>query len=148
MCAANAGSNLIYGSGMLDSGLIFSYAQLVIDNDIFKMVRKVMQGIHVSDETLALESIKSVGIGGDHLMQDHTMKYMRSLPSAPHIIDRNNYQGWLSKGGSSMAERAAEKAAEILANHTPTPLTDEATSALRTIVEDATAEAEEMNKKK
>jgi trimethylamine--corrinoid protein Co-methyltransferase len=38
---------------MLDSGLIFSYAQLVIDNDIFKMVRKVMQGIAVNDETLA-----------------------------------------------------------------------------------------------
>ena len=76
------------------------------------------------------------------------MKYMRTLPSAPHIIDRNNYQGWLSKGGTSMAERAAEKAADILANHKPKPLTDEATSALRTIVEDATAEAEEMNKRK
>tara|TARA_B100000614_G_scaffold258372_1_gene280348 strand:- start:41 stop:487 length:447 start_codon:yes stop_codon:yes gene_type:complete len=146
MCAANAGSNLIYGAGMLDSGLIFSYAQLVIDNDIFKMVRKVMQGIHVDDETLALETIKSVGPGGDHLMQAHTMKYMRTLPSMPHIIERNNYDRWMGKGGKDMAEKAAEKAADILANHKPTPLTDEATSALRSIVEEATAENEEMNK--
>jgi trimethylamine---corrinoid protein Co-methyltransferase len=147
MCAANSGSNLIYGTGMLDSGLIFSYNQLVIDNDIVKMVRKVMQGIQVSDETLALESIKSVGIGGDHLMQEHTMKYMRSLPSNPHIIDRNNYQGWLGMGGKDMAERAAEKANDILANHKPKELSGEIKSAMRTIVEDATAEYDELNKK-
>lgn len=147
MCAANAGTNLIYGAGMLDSGLIFSYAQLVIDNDIFKMVRKVMQGIHVDDETLALETIKAVGPGGDHLMQAHTMKYMRTLPSAPHLIVRSNYDRWLGKGGKNMAERAAEKAADLLANHKPMPLSAEAKSALRSIVEEATAENEEMSKK-
>ncbi len=148
MCAANAGSNLIYGAGMLDSGLIFSYAQLVIDNDIFKMVRKVMQGIIVNDENLAIDTIKSVGPGGDHLMQDHTMKYMRTLPSAPNIIERSNYDRWLEKGGKDMAERAAEKAADILANHKPMPLSEEAKSAIKNIVENATAENEEMNKKK
>jgi len=147
LCAASAGSNLIYGAGMLDSGLIFSYAQLVIDNDIFKMVRKVMQGIVVNDENLAIDTIKAVGPGGDHLMQAHTMKYMRTLPSAPHIIERSNYDRWLGKGGKNMAERAAEKAADILANHTPMPLSKEAKSAMRSIVEDATAENEEMNKK-
>ena len=92
MCAAQAGTNLMYGAGMLDSGLIFSYAQLVIDNDIFKMVRKVLQGIVVDDENLALEVIKAVGPGGDHLMQEHTMKYMRSLPSAPILFERGNYE--------------------------------------------------------
>lgn len=148
MCAANAGSNLIYGAGMLDSGLIFSYAQLVIDNDIFKMVRRVMQGITVDDENLAVDVIKAVGAGGDHLMQPHTIKYMRTLPSAPKIIERGNYARWEKKGGKDMAERAAEKAADIIANHKPMPLSEEAKSAMRTIVEDATAENEEMKKKK
>lgn len=148
MCAANAGANLIYGAGMLDSGLIFSYTQLVIDNDIFKMVRKVMQGIVVNEENIAIETIKSVGPGGDHLMQAHTMKYMRTLPSAPHIIERSNYDRWLRRGGKDMAERAAEKAAHILATHKPLPLSEDAKSAMRAIVEDATLENEEMNKKK
>ena len=147
MCAANAGSNLIYGAGMLDSGLIFSYAQLVIDNDIFKMVRKVMEGIVVNSENLAVDVIKAVGPGGDHLMQPHTMKYMRTLPSAPNIIERGNYARWLGKAGKEMAEVAAEKAADILANHKPMPLSDEAKSALRSIVEEATAENEEMSRK-
>ena len=148
MCAAMAGANLIYGAGMLDSGLIFSYAQLVIDNDIFKMIRKVMQGMHVDDENLAVDIIKSVGPGGDFLMQDHTMKYMRTLPSVPKLIERNNRENWLAAGGKGLAERAIERAAEILANHKPLPLSDEATSALRAIVEEANAEMEEMKKKR
>ena len=148
MCAAMAGANLIYGAGMLDSGLIFSYAQLVIDNDIFKMIRKVMQGMHVDDENLAVDIIKSVGPGGDFLMQDHTMKYMRTLPSVPNLIERNNRENWLASGGKGLAERAAERAAEILADHKPVPLSDAAKSALRVIVEEANAEMEEMKKKR
>jgi trimethylamine--corrinoid protein Co-methyltransferase len=143
-----AGTNLIYGAGMLDSGLIFSYAQLVIDNDIFKMIRKVMQGMHIDDENLAVDIIKSVGPGGDFLMQDHTMKYMRTLPSAPNLIYRGNRENWLTFGGKGLAERAAERAAEILANHKPLPLEDDAKSALRAIVEKSDAEAEELKKKR
>jgi len=143
-----AGANLIYGAGMLDSGLIFSYAQLVIDNDIFKMIRKVMQGMRVDDENLAVDIIKSVGPGGDFLMQDHTMKYMRTLPSVPNLIDRGNRENWLASGEKGLAEKAAEKAAEILANHKPVPLSDETKSALRSVVEESDAEMAEMNKKR
>ena len=149
MAANNAGANLMYGAGMLDSGLIFSYTQLVIDNDIFKMVRKVMQGITIDDENLAVDVIKAVGPGGDFLMQPHTIKYMRTLGSKPNIIERGNYERWKTKcGGKDMAERAAEKAAHLLATHKPTPLSAEATSALRSIVEEADAENAEMNEKK
>ena len=148
ICAAMAGANLIYGAGMLDSGLIFSYAQLVIDNDIFKMIRKVMQGMRVDDENLAVDIIKSVGSGGDFLMQEHTMKYMRTLPSTPNLIERNNRENWLASGGKGLAERAAERAAEILAEHKPVPLSDDEKSSLRAIVEESDAEMEEMSNKR
>ena len=138
---------MIYGAGMLDSGLIFSYAQLVIDNDIFKMIRKTMQGMHIDDENLAVDIIKSVGPGGDFLLQDHTMKYMRTLPSAPKILERRNREKWLESGGKNLAELAVEKAADILSNHKPLPLSEDAKSALRAIVEESEAEEEEMQKK-
>ena len=139
---------MIYGAGMLDSGLIFSYAQLVIDNDIFKMIRKVMQGMHIDDENLAVDIIKSVGPGGDFLMQEHTMKYMRTLPSAPNLIYRDNRENWQASGAKALADRAAERAAEILANHQPLPLSDDAKSAFRVIVEESDTELEKMKKKR
>ena len=143
-----AGANLIYGAGMLDSGLIFSYAQLVIDNDIFKMIRKVMQGIRVDDENLAVDIIKSVGPRGDFLEQDHTMKYMRTLTSSPRLIDRNKRQNWLAAGGKRLAERAAERAAEILKVHKPMPLSDTDKASLRAIVEESEEKMQAMQEKK
>ena len=147
MCAAMAGANLIYGAGMLDSGLIFSYAQLVIDNDIFKMIRKVMQGIRVDDENLAVDIINSVGPRGDFLEQDHTMRYMRTLPSTPRLIDRSKRQNWLAAGGKRLAERAAERAAEILKTHKPIPLSDTDKANLRAIVEESEEEMQAIQKK-
>ena len=62
-------------------------------------------------------------------------------------LEKEHIPLFLGKGGKNMAERAAEKAADILANHKPMPLSEEAKSAVRSIVEDATAESKEMNKK-
>ncbi|KUO50989.1 MAG: hypothetical protein APF76_17735 [Desulfitibacter sp. BRH_c19] len=131
---------------MLDSGLIFSFAQLLIDNEIIKMIRKVMQGIPVDDECLAVDIINEVGPRGDFLLQEHTMKYMRTLPSYPVLIDRRKREHWLELGSKDMAERAAEKAKDILQNHKPLPLSSEAASALRTIVQEADAEYAEKRK--
>ena len=50
-----AGANTIYGAGMLELGMTFSMEQLVIDNDIISMIKKVMQGIPVNEETLGVE---------------------------------------------------------------------------------------------
>jgi trimethylamine--corrinoid protein Co-methyltransferase len=80
-------------------------------------------------------------------MQEHTMKYMRTLPSAPKLIDRNNRENWLEAGGKRLAERAAERAADILENHQPLPLSDAHKAALRDIVEESEEEMQVMKKK-
>ncbi|HED24136.1 MAG TPA: [trimethylamine--corrinoid protein] Co-methyltransferase, partial [Firmicutes bacterium] len=36
MLAAQGGANLIYGAGMLELGVTFDFAQLLIDNEIFR----------------------------------------------------------------------------------------------------------------
>ena len=46
-----AGANLIYRVGMVELGISFSFEQMVIDNDIIKMVRKVIKGIDINDDT-------------------------------------------------------------------------------------------------
>ena len=51
---AIAGANSIYGSGMLELGQTFSMEQLVIDNDIIAMNFRAMEGIPVTDDTLAV----------------------------------------------------------------------------------------------
>lgn len=104
------------------------------------MVKRVVQGITVNDETLAVDVIKQVGAGKDFLGQRHTRDFMGKEQSKPKIIDRRMRGAWMNRGGKSMAERANEKAIEILENHKPTPLPDDVQKKFREIIERAEAE--------
>jgi len=134
---AMAGVNLIYGLGMLELGVTFSYSQLVIDAEIARMVKRVVQGVEVSDATLGVDVIKAVGPGKDFLMQKHTMDYMKSEQSRAKIFDRRMRSNWELQGGKDAAETAAEKAREIIATHKPEPLEASVKNEIRRLVESA-----------
>lgn len=131
---------MIYGLGMLEMGMTLSYAQLVMDNDAAKMVRRVLQGIPVTDETLAVDLIKQVGARENFLAEEHTVKYMRQYLSQPQIIDRNMRDMWETQGSKDMPTRATEKAIELLESHTPDPLPEGAEAAIRLMIEDTEKE--------
>lgn len=144
LMTALAGANIIYGSGLLESGISYSHAQLVMDNDFFRMIKFVLKGIPVNDETLAIDVIKELGPGNDYMLTDHTMKYMRNIGSAPDIIDRNNRTGWEAVSNKDMATMAQEKAEYILKNHKPSvPISEETMKKVHAIVQEADEEADE-----
>jgi trimethylamine--corrinoid protein Co-methyltransferase len=136
---ALAGANMIYGLGMLESGITFDYGQLVLDCEFARMIKFTVQGIPVNDETLAVDAIKEIGPGRDFLMHPTTIKHMREQ-SRPEIIDRRMRATWEAAGATSAYDRALEKARWILANHRPEPLPEDVLKAIRDIV--TTTEAE------
>lgn len=137
--AALAGTNLIYGLGMIESGVTFDYAQLVIDDEIARMVKHVVGGIGVSDARLAVDDIASVGSFGDFLSLDATMAHMRET-SQPALIDRRVREDWEARGSTDMYQRARERAREILETHVPDPLPGDVRQRVRNIVDDADRE--------
>jgi trimethylamine--corrinoid protein Co-methyltransferase len=122
--AALAGSNFVHhAAGMLENMNTVAPEQFVIDNDILGMAMRVVQGIEVTEETLALDTIDAVGPGGHFLMADHTLRHMRSefyYPST--VVDRQSWDAWHQDGALDARERAREIARDILANHRPEPL--------------------------
>jgi len=130
---------MIFGSGMLESGITFDYGQLVLDCEFARMIKHTVQGIPVSDETLALDVIKEIGPGGHFLMHKHTLQGMRSQ-SKPEIIDRKTREIWEKKGATTAYERAIEKARWIMENHKPEPLPDDVLTKIRSIVEETEKE--------
>jgi len=134
---ALTGSNMIYGMGMLEMGMTMSYGQLLVDAEIVRMIRRIMQGIAVDKSTLALDVITSVGPGGTFLGQKHTMQNMRRESSQAKLIDRKMYDNWVRSGKKDMAERANEEAIRILENHKPIPLPETAAKEIRAIIEEA-----------
>jgi trimethylamine---corrinoid protein Co-methyltransferase len=136
LTAALAGTNLIYGLGMIESGVTFDYAQLVIDNEMARMVKQLVRGIRVDDEALAVDDIARVGAFGDFLSLEATMRHMRET-SQPDLMDRRVREDWQARGGSDMYARALDRARELLASHRPEPLPDDVRRQIRAIVADA-----------
>jgi len=130
---ALAGANLIYGLGMLESGVTFDYGQLVMDAEIARMIKYVVGGIPVRDETLAVEVIAEVGPFKDFLSHEDTYKNMR-IQSQSRLIDRRVREDWAAAGSSSLYERACAEARRILETHQPEPLPPEVAAELRAII--------------
>jgi len=121
-----AGGNFIHDAvGLLEFCMTASYEKYVMDNEILAEVMRVLKGVEVSDETLAIDVTAEVGPGGNFLMQPHTVRHMRQEHFIPKIADRKQRETWEQNGKKDTFVRCHEEALWILENHRPQPV-DEA----------------------
>lgn len=125
-------SDMLLGVGLLHGSRIWSYAQMLMDCEIFSIIEKMMQGIVVDDETLAVDVIKNVGPGGNFLSQKHTLKHMREI-FMPQFMDRRPYNKWEEKHDDGR-DWALEKARKILKSHEPEALDAAISAELKKII--------------
>jgi len=122
MLPALAGANLIYGMGMLEMGQVLSFSQMVMDNEFAAMIKRSIRGIEVTDELMAVDLIKQVGIGGNFLGQKHTMEHIVGEQVQADMIDRRMRGGWEKKGAKDLHQSSVERAKRILETHQPKQL--------------------------
>jgi trimethylamine--corrinoid protein Co-methyltransferase len=136
---ALAGGNMIHGVGCLEQGLTSSMAQMVVSDEIIDMVKRILRGIPVTDETKALDVMDEVGPGGHYLDHDHTCTLFRAEIWRPKVIDHQNWENWTAAGSKRYSDRVHERVLDILETETE-PLLDEKTyKELRRICELADA---------
>lgn len=137
LMAALAGASLGNMAGLLESNLVASYEQMIIDDEIIGTTERILKGVDFDSEALALEVIDKVGPGGVYLSQRHTLERMRKEHYMPRASDRNYYSVWSKAGSKSISERARDKAHEILRTHSPEPLDSEVNKAVSAILREA-----------
>jgi trimethylamine--corrinoid protein Co-methyltransferase len=120
LMASATGADMLLGMGLLHGSRIWSYEQLLLDAEIYSIVRALVRGIVIDDETLALDAIRAVGPGGDFLTQQHTRRHMRELWQSRYL-DRRPFSVW-ADDPDRRQRTARERAREILATHVPEPL--------------------------
>jgi len=140
--AALSGANLIHDVGYLESGLLGSFDMLVLSNEVIGMAKRILAGVQVNPETLAVDVIERVGPGGHYLTQEHTRRHFRAETWFPTLIDRQMRRAWEAGGKKTMAERVRAKVLDILEHHEPMPIPADAKAALKGII----AQAEERYK--
>ena len=111
----------------------------MIDDDIVRMIRCAIQGIDVTDDTMAVDVAKRAHEIKDFLHQKHTVQFMRRQ-SRPKYIDRNSRGTWQAKGGKDLTQVAREEARKIIKSHQVEPLSDGVRKMLWEIVEASSKE--------
>jgi len=115
-----SGVNFVHLSiGMMEQMLTASYEECVIDNEILGATFRILKGMKVNKNTIALDVIKEVGPGGNYLMHNHTLKNFRKVRWFPNLTNREKWANWQAKGAKNMRQRANEEARRILKEHHP-----------------------------
>lgn len=134
------GADLTFGTGLLDGSRILCLENIVIDDEVFSVVRRILRGVQVDDETLAVELIKRVAFAGDYLFDRHTRTHVRELWQA-RLADTGSYDAWADAGRPSVVDRAAERVREALATE-PEPFPEDLEREFAAIIAAAAHEAE------
>jgi trimethylamine--corrinoid protein Co-methyltransferase len=117
-----AGADMIAGIGLIEDCRTVWLEQLVIDDEISRIIGRMARGIDVTDETLALDVIHKVGIGRDYLGQRHTMERFRTEHFMPVVSDRSSYDTWTERGSKGLLTRAGDEVRRIFKEHSVEPL--------------------------
>jgi trimethylamine--corrinoid protein Co-methyltransferase len=109
LTTASAQADLLSGGvGMIDSVNTLYLPQIVIDAEIIGMIRVLLGEVEVTRESMLLDMVERVGIGGNFLREKET------------------YDAWAAEGRDEL-DLARERATAMLEAHAerPAPLSEE-----------------------
>ena len=122
---ALAGADELSGIGEMEVGVMGSFAQMVLDNELIGSVLRLRNGLSADAEHLAVDIIGNVMNGTRNFLgQKHTMKHLRAGEVAlTKLAERNSWDTWEGKfERKQMADHATDEAERILREHVVTPL--------------------------
>ncbi len=135
---ALSGASAISFQGGLNAELSVHPVKSIIDNDVIGMIKRFLEGIEVSDETMAVDLINEVGsIPGSFLDSDHTFEWWRNECYIPKYSDRTSYEVWAQSGKKSALDIAREKYESMTESYPVNLLTDHQEKEIEYILNDA-----------
>jgi trimethylamine--corrinoid protein Co-methyltransferase len=138
LVAALSGAHIIQFHGGVYGELTHHPVQSIMDDDVAGVIGRFIEGIEVSDQTLALDLINKIGpIPGFYLNTAHTREWWKKEQYVPKVADLIPYGQWQKQGKKCALDRARERMKEILKTHRPVPLSEEQEKEIQLILEKA-----------
>jgi trimethylamine--corrinoid protein Co-methyltransferase len=138
--AATSGAAILSGAGGLDRGMSTSLTQLVIDDEIVQIIRRVWSKFDVNDDKIGIDVVNRVGPRGNFLTDNHTYNHFRDeICFYPTVFDYSTYSDWI-KDPKGVYERATSKVSDILLKNEVPPLEDAVVRELEKILKAADQE--------
>ncbi len=130
-----SGADYIQGPGALETSGTLCLEQIVVDEEIARICKRLRDGIDTSEEKDFFEDIQTVEPGGHFLEQMNTVKACRSEEFLmPLLSDRNTFESWAALGRPDLYNEAQNKVEEILSTPQKHPLPDDIVGKLEDII--------------
>lgn len=135
------GVDLVQGPGALETSNMMTLEQIVVDDEIACMCKRIKDGVDMSEAKNYFDDIREVKPGGHFLTRDSTLLACRSTEFfMPRLADRNTFDQWVALGRPDIYDKAREKVEEILARPPKNPLPDDVVGKLEDIMRRADEE--------
>ena len=109
-----------------------SFEAFILDNEMHSHTYRVLRGVEVTKENLALDAIQEAVLGEGHFLGgQHTFAAMERDYFYPELADRDEPRTWAERGAPDAWSSARHRAKEILETHRPRYLTDAQDSKIR-----------------
>jgi len=133
-----SGCNLLVFSGGVYGEKTYHPVMSVMDDDVAGMVGRVIQGVEVTDDSLAVDVIEEVRpVPGHFLNREHTRRWWKKDYFLTKVADRLPYQEWIKEGKKDILSNASERVQEILTQYCPLPLPKEEDREIESILKAA-----------
>lgn len=133
---ATAGCDILTGAGSMGTGISISPVKMIVDNTLASILKRVVSGITVNDDTLAWKEIIDIEHGGHFLDRPHTLQHCREV-LWPEIFSTLDLEGWKAAGSKSLYDRAFDKYRELKKSLQPLQLPKDVKNELNRIVKQA-----------
>ena len=131
-----AGSNFVFhAAGWLESGLAMGYEKFVMDLDHCGMMHRMLGGLTIDAEGLAMEAYREAGPGETFLGTAHTLAHCKSANYLSDLADTRSFEEWHEDGHHDLEQRANACWKKMLCDYEAPPLDpgiDEALQAFMT----------------
>jgi len=109
---------VLHGTGTISSVNAVSFEKLIIDDELVGMIRRRNLPIEVDDDTLALDTIETVGPGGSYLLEPHTLAHCRDYTRTT-FFNRRRHDIWRKRGGRDLPTAARERFRALVEAYSP-----------------------------
>ena len=112
----NGVSCVYHACGQMGSYISMSFEKWLMDEEICRMVRQMIEPIQVTKDTIDTDMVNEIGIGGQYLTHPKTFRQFRNL-SQPLVFNRRDFSRWQADGLKRADQVASEKLAKRLADY-------------------------------
>ena len=130
LCAGVAGTNVIMGAGVFESGLASNPNLLVLVDEMACETERIMRGVEMDEDRLARGVIEYVQPAGNYLATKHTRYYFRSEQFWPTLMNRKRIDDWAAEGSLTLGQRTMNKTKSLLVAYSPKALKDDVVAEL------------------